>query len=41
MIYAMVKKVVNPALISVRNFEPVRSFSCRDRSASDPLKEKT
>jgi hypothetical protein len=27
MIYAIVKKVVKPALISVRNFDPFRSFS--------------
>ena len=26
--YAIVKNVVNPARISVKNFEPFRSFGC-------------
>lgn len=36
----MVKKVVNPARISVKNFEPFRSFSCRNQSTGSPLEEK-
>lgn len=28
-IYAMVKKVASPALISVRNLDPLRSFACQ------------